>query len=324
MREILGLSPWRERLGEARRALRGDGETPPTQFDRTSLRLLQPRLSIPVWLGRRPRGRLVPISNLFNHLRPPASSGWSVRVTAVRDFRGLQHTYDSHNGTDFATPPGTPVVAGACGRVLRISREFDRGGLKIFLDHGRGLVTSSNHLARALVRVGEVVRRGQVIALSGMSGLDGFAFFPWLVPHVHYNVWLDGEPVDPFARPGETPIWRSGNEPTTAGPGVPTRALCYEPTPFDADAVAHAISKCRNEGVRRHLEAIGDLGERAMGVLFQANYYPARFPEPVSLYPEPHPRAPWLDLPFRREDYDGVALDGAPSAPDSPIPAHTS
>lgn len=307
MREILGVSPWRERLGEATLALRGDGETPPTQFDRTSLRLLQPRLSLPLWLGRRPRGRLVPISNLFNHARPPAASGWSVRVTTARDFRGLQHTYDSHNGTDFATPPGTRVTAAASGRVLRISREFDRGGLKVFIDHGRGLITSSNHLARALVSVGDVVRRGQVIALSGMSGLDGFLLFPWLAPHVHYNVWLNGEPVDPFARPGETPLWRTGNEPTPANPTRPTGPIDYDPTPWDEDALAHAISTCRNEGIRRHLEAIEDREVRAMSLLFQANYYPLRFPAPVALYPEPHPRARHLDLPFTTEDYDGVS-----------------
>ena len=79
-------------------------------------------------------------------------------------------TYDIHNGTDFATPVGTRVVAGAPGVVRRVSSEFHRGGLKVFIDHGGGLVTGANHLSRALVRVGERVSRGQLVAL--LVGVD--------------------------------------------------------------------------------------------------------------------------------------------------------
>ncbi len=76
--------------------------------------------------------------NLFNRTPTPLEDGWSVRKTQVTDFRGGTLTYDSHNGTDFAVPVGTVVVAPAPGKVLRISSEFNRGGLKVFLDHGRG------------------------------------------------------------------------------------------------------------------------------------------------------------------------------------------
>jgi hypothetical protein len=64
----------------------------------------------------------------------------------VRDFRGGTLTYDSHNGTDFAVPPGTIVVAAAPGRVLRASSEFNRGGLKVFVD-----ATSVMYLQGAVV-----------------------------------------------------------------------------------------------------------------------------------------------------------------------------
>ena len=57
--------------------------------------------------------------------------------------------------------------------------------------------------ARALVRPGDRVGRGETIAISGYSGLDGVVTFPWGTPHVHFNVWLDGLYVDPFAAPGE-------------------------------------------------------------------------------------------------------------------------
>ena len=89
------------------------------------------------------------------------------------DFRGRDLTYDSHNGTDFAVPVGTKVLAAAGGEVVRIVSEFNRGGLKIFIDHGGGLMTTSAHLARPLVKVGQIVARGEAIALSG--GFTRFA-----------------------------------------------------------------------------------------------------------------------------------------------------
>ena len=59
-----------------------------------------------------------------------------MRKTQVRDFRGGTLTYDSHNGTDFATAPGTVIVAPAAARVVLVVSEFHRGGLKLLLDHG--------------------------------------------------------------------------------------------------------------------------------------------------------------------------------------------
>lgn len=311
--EVFGLSPFALRAREALLALRGDGSTPPTRFDRTSLALLRPRLGLPLWAGRPARGRLVPIYNLFSHVRPRPEEGWSVRVTTARDFLGTQLTYDSHNGTDFAVPVGTVVVAAAPGVVLRVSSEFDRGGLKVFVDHGEGLVTTSNHLARALVRPGERVARGQPIALSGYSGLDGVATFPWGVPHVHFNVWLDGEYVDPFAREGEEPIWRNGNRPTPRAAGDAGEG--FAATAWDAGAVERGLAACVHEGSRREVTSHRDPAERAMSLLFHMNYYPTRFRERPRLHRGGHPRTRRLDLPFRAEDFDGVWFPPARSAP---------
>lgn len=186
--EVFGLSPLTLRAREALLALRGGTGVPRSRFGLSSLRILRPALGVSTWLGRRRADRRIPIYNLFNRTPTAVEQGWSVRKTQVRDFRGGTLTYDSHNGTDFAVTVGTIVVAPAPARVLRVSSEFNRGGLKVFLDHGRGLTTSSNHLARALVRVGDEVERGQPIGLSGYSGIDGFVAFPWSVPHVHFNV----------------------------------------------------------------------------------------------------------------------------------------
>lgn len=302
--EIFGLSPLRERLAEAALTFRGDPSTPPSKFDHTSLRQLTRLPGYRVWAGKRLYGRYVPISNLFNYEQPPPEQGWSVRVTKVRDFRGRGLTYDSHNGTDFVTPVGTKVVPAAKGRVLRISNEFNRGGLKIFIDHGEGLVTSYNHLARALCGVGDVVERGEVIALSGYSGLDGLATFPFGIPHVHFNVWLDGAHVDPFAPSGETALFSHGNQPAPYRGSDDDEAI--PDSDWDFDAVERATAACTSAASRADLERPGSKEERAMTALFHLSYFPTRFREIPRLYTREHARRPRLDLPFRAADYDGI------------------
>lgn len=305
--ETFGLRPLGKAAREALLVVRGDGSTPPSRFDRTSLSLFDPRVSFPLWLGRRRADKRVEIYNLFNRTPTPLEDGWSVRVTQVRDFRGGRATYDSHNGTDFACPVGTTVVAAAPGKVLRVSSEWNRGGVKIFVDHGRGLVTTSNHLARPLVRPGDVVRRGDPIALSGASGIDCFVFFPWICPHVHWNVWLDGEPDDPFGGPGETSLFRSGNDPTPYDGTPLADDATSPPTRWDEAAIERAIDACVHEGARAEMRSFADAGERAMAILFMANYYPTRFRARPRLYGEAHPREGRLDLPFHRDDFVGVA-----------------
>lgn len=305
--EALGLAPLDKALREAALTLRGDAHTPKSRFDLTSLRQFQPRYAIPLWLGRAPAGRRVPLTNLYNYRQPPPELGWSVRVTDVEDFRGGRNTYDSHNGTDFAIPPGTPVVAAAPGVVLRVSSEYHRGGRKVFLDHGRGLVTTYNHLARPLVRPGQEVARGEPIALSGYSGIDALVGFPWTPPHVHFNVWLNGEYVDPFARRDEPSLWRQRNDPTPARPAeLHDREV--EPTPWEEDRVEAVLRACRHEGARDEIRARPTLLERAGAALFQLCYFPTRFVERPSLYPTRYPREPRLDLPFSYRDYDGVVF----------------
>jgi len=312
MIEALGLRPFDKSLREARLALGGDPETPKSRFGLSTLRQLKPRYSVPLWLGQKPEGRRVPVTNLFNYRQPPPELGWSVRVTDVEDFRGGKNTYDSHNGTDFAIPPGTDVVAAAPGVVLRVSSEYHRGGLKVFVDHGRGLVTTYNHLCRALVSPGQRLRRGERLALSGYSGLDALAGFPWTPPHVHFNVWLNAHYVDPFAREGsgEASIWRAHNDPVP----TPKRELedaAFEPTRWDVKKLALLAGACKHAEARAEIDGAPSLEERAGAALIQWCYFPTRFDpaklaEGFSLYPEVFPRESRLDLPFSYQDYDGV------------------
>jgi len=308
--EVFGLSPLSRAASQAALVLRGDPLVPPSRFDRTSLAIFTPRLSVAAWLGRKPAGRIVPLLNLVNHTPTPPADGWSVRFTQVRDFRGRRLTYDSHNGTDFVIPPGTVTTAAAAGRVVSVRREFNRGGLKIYLDHGAGLMTSHHHLGRALVAVGDRVTRGQPVALTASSGLDGLSAFPWVAPHVHYNVTFGGVLVDPFAPEGDVSLWRDRNAPRPAA--APLLAEDdVPPTVFAPDRVAALLDDLRDDRRREALSAIADTTLRGFELLIEATVYPTRFATGDAgrlLYEAPAERAPRLDLPFAAADYDGVAF----------------
>lgn len=95
-----------------------------------------------------------------------------------------------HWGVDLAVAEGTAVGAPADGVVI-LADETDKGGHTVVLQHTGGLTTVFKHNARLLVRAGERVRAGSLVALSGNTG-------EWTSgPHLHYEVWQDGEPVDP-------------------------------------------------------------------------------------------------------------------------------
>lgn len=309
--ELFGLSDPHKRLQEAKLALGGDPYTPASRWGLSSIGIFHPRLSVKTWLGHYPHDRLVPITNFFNHTPTPVEDGWSVQKTQVQDFRGQRLTYNSHNGTDFAIPAGTVVTAPAPGRVLRISNEFHRGGLKVVIDHGFGLITTSNHLGRALVDLHDDVERGQPIALSAYSGIDALAAFPWSVPHVHFNTWLNGTPVDPFARPdtGESSLWRSHNDPKPFHPlatNSPEDLAIPPASTFHLDHLQLVINGCRDPRLRQELNAQQDPHRRAVDTIFMKNYFPTRFTTDLPIYAHIHERRPILDLPFQAEDYDGV------------------
>lgn len=308
--EALGLSPLALALRQTAMVLRGDAWTPKSRFGPSSLRMLTPRLAVRTWLGATRRDRRIPILNLFNRTPTDPLLGWSVRVTQVRDFRGGRLTYDSHNGTDFVVPPGTRVCAAAPGLVLARRREFHRGGLKLYVRHAHGLVTTYNHLARALVEPGARVRRGEPIGLSGASGVDSTATFPWLAPHLHFNVWLNGIAADPFAEEGEASLWRVHNDPQPhRGGSADDEAPLL---PFAEADVAALLAACRDPRLREQLAAVADPDRRGMELLLESVTYPSRFTLPEAgrlLYPSPVARQPFLDLPFHPDDFDGVLID---------------
>lgn len=94
-----------------------------------------------------------------------------------------------HLGVDFAAPTGTPIYATAAGRVVKAG--WDQGyGLMVEIDHGYGYSTVYAHASKILVRRGEEVARGDVIAQVGSTGLT-------TAPNLHYEVHVNGVPVNP-------------------------------------------------------------------------------------------------------------------------------
>lgn len=95
----------------------------------------------------------------------------------------------THRGIDLAVPRGTPVKATASG-ATSFSGPLGNYGNFILLRHARDIETAYGHLDRLLVRTGERVRRGQVIGTVGATGnATG--------PHLHYEVRIEGVPVNP-------------------------------------------------------------------------------------------------------------------------------
>lgn len=95
-----------------------------------------------------------------------------------------------HNGTDFAVPTGTPVVAPGDGVVVKATRH-PLAGNYLVIRHGRQYTTRFLHLSRFLVKQGDTVKRGQRIALSGNTGRS-------TGPHLHYEFHVNNRPVDPM------------------------------------------------------------------------------------------------------------------------------
>lgn len=113
----------------------------------------------------------------------PVGSGFGFRHDPFTGRAAL------HTGLDFPADVGTPIHAAAGGVVL--SAEPDAAyGLAVQLDHGNGLVTRYAHTSRVLVKVGDLIRRGQPIAEVGNTGRS-------TGPHLHFEVLLDGAPQNP-------------------------------------------------------------------------------------------------------------------------------
>jgi murein DD-endopeptidase MepM/ murein hydrolase activator NlpD len=97
---------------------------------------------------------------------------------------------DSHVGLDIAADRGAPVYATASGVVRTSGWQGDYGQL-VSVEHAFGLMTRYGHLSKIAVPVGATVKRGDILGYVGATGRA-------TSPHLHYEVWADGRPVNPL------------------------------------------------------------------------------------------------------------------------------
>lgn len=112
------------------------------------------------------------------------SSKYGYRIHPTKKVR------DFHTGLDVSARPGKSITATADGIVSFSGRSGANGNL-VAIEHGFGYTTYYAHNKKNLVNIGEVVKRGDVIALVGSTGRS-------TGPHVHYEIWKNDKDVDPM------------------------------------------------------------------------------------------------------------------------------
>lgn len=118
------------------------------------------------------------------------TAGWlSSAFSRMREHPVL-HYARPHEGIDVTAPTGTPIQSPAAATVVYVGWEAGYGNV-IELDHGFGIHTKFAHTSKVLARRGDRVKRGQIIAEVGNTGLA-------TGPHLHYEVHVQGKPVDPL------------------------------------------------------------------------------------------------------------------------------
>ena len=134
-------------------------------------------------------GSLEEQKNMLAHtpaIRPAqgwVSSRFGYRKSPFTDKR------EFHKGLDIANRKNTPIVASADGVVSFVGNKGTLGNM-VVIDHGHGIVTRYSHLEKTVKKSGDRVKRGETIAMMGNSGRS-------TGPHLHYEVRLNGVPVDP-------------------------------------------------------------------------------------------------------------------------------
>ena len=120
---------------------------------------------------------------------------WPVDGTLEGGFGGRRNPfggpgYEFHSGQDIEAAWGTPVVAGASGRVSFVGWQNGYGQL-VVVDHGSGLTTRYGHLSHIDVELNQTVSRAQLLGKVGSTGRS-------TGPHLHYEVRISDQPVNPL------------------------------------------------------------------------------------------------------------------------------
>ena len=97
--------------------------------------------------------------------------------------------YRLHSGIDLSAPTGTPIYASGNGRIRKAERSGSYGNY-VTINHGYGYESNYAHMSKSVVRIGQKVRRGDIIGYVGNTGLSS-------APHLHYEIVKDGGKINP-------------------------------------------------------------------------------------------------------------------------------
>ena len=143
--------------------------------------------------------RIAEVRRLAEPLASAHSLAWPIEPAVITSLFGMRpDPFDGderdHQGVDLAAEKGQLIQAAAAGTVRRAGRAGGYG-LHVEIAHGPGLMTTYSHLSALLVSEGMHVPRGGPVGLAGSTGHS-------TGPHLHFEVWRDGQAVDPL---GELP-----------------------------------------------------------------------------------------------------------------------
>lgn len=119
---------------------------------------------------------------------PASSTSWATSGFGWRDDP-YRHYRKFHSGADIRATPGTPVMVAGDGLVTFAGRQGGYGNV-IYVDHGGGVITRYGHLRRIETKKDAIVTAGTRIGQVGSTGRA-------TGPHLHFEVRIDGRPVDP-------------------------------------------------------------------------------------------------------------------------------
>ncbi|MBF2002907.1 MAG: peptidoglycan DD-metalloendopeptidase family protein [Synechococcales cyanobacterium M58_A2018_015] len=151
-----------------------------TQDSNAIAALIQQRLGV-----YNPNRRIGPSKRLLGYPSDGTiTSGFGYRLHPILGYTRF------HGGLDFGADYGSPIRAAKAGRVL-FAGWYGGYGQTVIVDHGNGITTLYGHASEVYVKDGQTVQQGQVIAGVGSTGLS-------TGPHLHFEVRISGEPVDPL------------------------------------------------------------------------------------------------------------------------------
>jgi hypothetical protein len=160
-------------------------------------------------------------------------SRWPVRGRVNSEFGKRASPWtrelEFHSGMDIAADRGTPVRAPAAGTIHHAGGGGDYG-LMVMIDHDNGVRTLYGHLSKILVQRGQRVDRGGVVGLTGNTGRSSG-------PHLHYEVYVKGQAVNPRAY-----LWDE-----VGGPS----AVAAQPSPRNSMARARSVPEPRRPALER-------------------------------------------------------------------------